>query len=201
MPPEANQGQQQNQNQAAGAGAGGQATPPPGAAGGDAGQGTPEPHAAWYEALPAEAKAQADAYFDVKAAGLKSALDSEREQRKTAQARLAEAIEKATGAEKAALQKVSTDLEAANARADFFADAIEAKIADPRAAWAIIKEYGYFDRKGAPDFAALREHHPRLFGPDTHQANAHGGAGQGSGVGAPLTMDELMRAGLPGRGR
>jgi hypothetical protein len=127
---------------------------------------TPE---SWFGALPEDAKTIAQAWLDKEAAGLKSALTAERAERKTDrqqfQTQLTDAIAKASGDSKAELEKMSASLSESGTRQDFYADAHEAGAGDLRLAWAAVKEYELYDRKGNPDIEALKTKCPYLFQP------------------------------------
>lgn len=125
---------------------------------------TPE---SWFGALPEDAKTIAQKWHDEKVVGLKSALGSERDDRKTDrtsfQKQLTDAIAKASGEGKAELEKISASLSESGTRSDFYADAHEAGAGDLRLAWAAVKEYELYDRKGNPDIEALKTKCPYLF--------------------------------------
>src|SRR5665647_1274630 len=125
---------------------------------------TPE---SWFGALPEDAQTIAQKWHDEKVVGLKSALGSERDDRKTDrtafQKQLTDAIAKATGDSKAELEKIQASLGESGTRSDFYADAHEAGAGDLRLAWAAVKEYELYDRKGNPDIEALKTKCPYLF--------------------------------------
>ena len=125
---------------------------------------TPE---SWFGALPEDAQTIAQKWHDEKVVGLKSALGSERDDRKTDrtafQKQLTDAIAKASGESKAELEKIQASLSESGTRSDFYADAHEAGAGDLRLAWAAVKEYELYDRKGNPDIEALKTKCPYLF--------------------------------------
>ncbi len=149
-----------------------------------AGDETPPTPEDWYAGLTDDERKAIDSWHDAKVKGLKAALDSERSDRKSErtklQAQLKDAVAAASGAEKAALEKLQTEMDAANARAEFFADAQAAGVVDPRTAWAAIREYDLHDRRGNPDLDALKAKCPYLFAQPTPppRTNAGNGAGQ-----------------------
>ena len=169
---------------------------------GDAGQENaekaPETPESWFGALPEDAKSIAQKWHDEQVVGLKSALTSERDERKTDrtafQKQLADAIAKASGEGKAELEKIQASLGAAGSRADFFADAHEAGVLDLRTAWAAVKEYDLVDRKGNPDLEALKTKCPYLF-QTAKPAAPHIGAGSGTQQPpAPANEDPIRAA-------
>lgn len=129
-------------------------------------------------------------------AGLKSALDGEREQRKEFSRQLREATAKAEkGSEiEKALNETSSRLEVAEQRAAFFEDAGKAEIActNPRAAFLIAQAEGLFRKSGEPDWAAIKASAPELFGRKTPPGNA--GSGNGSPPPRSGGMNEYIRA-------
>jgi hypothetical protein len=136
---------------------------------------------AWLTAQPDETKTLVADLHEKKVAGLKSALSSERDERKAErqklQGQLSEAIAKATGAEKAALESLQGDIATTGARADFFADAHEAGVLDLRTAWAAVREYDLHDRKGNPDLEALKVKCPYLFQQARPAVHVNAGSG------------------------
>jgi hypothetical protein len=73
-----------------------------------------------------------------------------------------------TAKDKDAETKITTVLEQAKqaeTRAAFAELAHGAGIADIRAAWAVVKEYGLANDKGVVDFNKLKDAHPALFAP------------------------------------
>ena len=89
-------------------------------------------------------------------------------------------IEKGSEAEKSLLE-YSTKLEASERKAAFYEDAIRPGIdcRNPKAAYALAVADNLFDRKGNPDWSALKAAAPELFGRAPVVANA------GAGTNAP----------------
>ena len=156
---------------------------------------TPE---SWFGALPEDAKPIAQKWHDEQVVGLKSALSSERDERKTDrtafQKQLDAAIAKASGEGKAELEKIQASLGAAGSRADFFADAHEAGVLDLRTAWAAVKEYELVDRKGNPDLEALKMKCPYLFQQPTQPLPPRVSAGSGGHTPPAPANDDPIRA-------
>lgn len=159
-----------------GAGSGG--TPDSGSQGNGSGEMPPEPPTfeTWYSGLDEQAKAVFDGHVN----GLKTALNTERQNR----ADLAKQIKDlAAKAEKGSelerqLGEASTRLAEAERRAMFAEDAIKPEIgcSNIKVAYALAVAEGMFDSKGRPDWAGLKTAAPELFrkpGP----GSADGGAG------------------------
>jgi hypothetical protein len=84
----------------------------------------------------------------------------------------------------------------AETRAAFAERANEAGIADIRAAWAVVKEYGLADNTGAVDFKKLKDAHPALFA-GAKQSVAGRPSDTGAKTGKP-DMNALIRGSLTG---
>jgi hypothetical protein len=159
---------------------------------------TPE---TWFGALPEDAKSIAQQWHDGQVTGLKTALGSERDERKADrkqfQTQLTDAIAKASGEAKAELEKISASLSESGTRSDFYADAHEAGAGDLRLAWAAVKEYELYDRKGNPDLEALKTKCPYLF-QTAKPVVPHVGAGSGTAQkpAAAHDFDTNLRAAL-----
>ncbi len=175
------------------------ATPPstPPAGQGDPGQGgetPPATFAAWLATQPETI--QALYKEDVK--GLKSALDSERDAKKSLESQLRDAaakLEKGSEAQQA-LTKLADEQAASQKRLDFYEAAADAKVKNLRLAWAAASnDEDVWDRKGNCDFEKLRAKYPELFEgkPPTPAGNAGSGAGQ-PGAGQPSMNDFIRQA-------
>jgi hypothetical protein len=151
----------------------------------------------WYKALPADAQGLVDDHVD----GLRSALNTERSERKSLEKRL-KGIQKQAddgGDVKAQLQQLSDEMTAAAARASFFEAAHGAEVKNLRLAWLAANDAGLVDKQtGQVDFAELRKIAPELFAGKTLPP-AHAGAGaKQTGVAKP-GMNDFLRA-ATGRG-
>lgn len=127
--------------------------------------------------------------------GLKNTVAATRQERDELAKQVKEllpTVEKGSKAE-AALQELSSKLEAAERRAAFLEDATkpETGCRNPRAAFALATAEGLFDRKGAPDWAAIKAAAPELFGAASVNANA--GSGTQNPPSAKNTMDSWIR--------
>lgn len=98
-------------------------------------------------------------------AGLKSALQSERQQRQQLAEQLRETAKGATGEAKVALDKLGADLEAAQRRADFFEEAARPDVGctNPRLAFIAAEQAGLIDKKGRVNWPEMHKQYPELF--------------------------------------
>lgn len=126
--------------------------------------------------------------------GLKNALESERSQRKELARQLKEASGKLEAGSEArtALEKMQTDLEIQQRRADFYEAASAGGVRNLKLAWLVAQAEDLFDRQGRPDLTRLKEAAPELFGVAKAPA---GNAGAGGGT-QPQTqsMNDFIRA-------
>lgn len=134
--------------------------------------------------------------------GLKNALESERTQRKDFAKQikdLSAKAEKGSEAEKA-LGEMSTRLEQAEQRAAFMEEAVKPEngCANPRAAFLVAQADGLFKRSGEPDWAAIKQAAPELFG-RTKTPPGNAGSGKESPPAAQGGMNAFIRA-AAGRG-
>ena len=143
----------------------------------------------WYGGLETPHKT----LFDSHVAGLKTALNTERDNRAALTKQIKDLAAKADkGSE---LEKQLTDasakLEAAERRAAFAEDAIKPEIGctNVKAAFALAQAEDLFDRHGRPDWNALKATAPELFRKPT-VGSADGGAGTNQGP--KLDMNTLI---------
>ena len=128
---------------------------------------------------------QTQKLYEEHTSGLKSALDSERETRRTLEKKLREAASAAEeGSEaRAKLEEAATAAETAGAQADFYESAHTAGVADLRLAWVAVQEDDRLrDSSGRADFARLKEKHPSLFADAKKIPAGHAGAGASQDV-------------------
>lgn len=78
---------------------------------------------------------------------------------------------------KAALEKISAQLEATERRAAFLEEALNPAVQckNARAAWLLADAGNLFTKRGTPDWDAIRAEAPELFGLPTARANAGNG--------------------------
>jgi hypothetical protein len=114
--------------------------------------------------------------------GLRTALDSERTQRKEFERQLREAtgkLEKDSDARKQ-LETLSSQLEAQGRQAEFYETAHAAGVSNLRLAWvALQQDAALSDRSGRVDWKRFQEQYPELFGGAKQKAPA-GNAGAGT---------------------
>jgi hypothetical protein len=128
--------------------------------------------------------------------GLKNALNTEREQRKEFERQLRDAagkLQEGSDARKE-LETMAGQLAAAQAQADFYADAVrpETGCSNPRLAYLAAQEIGAVDRRGRINWDELKKQFPELF----QKQAPPGNAGSGTGGGTPETkgsMDDFIR--------
>lgn len=133
--------------------------------------------------------------------GLKSALESERSERKNTARQLRDALaqaEKGSALEKS-LQEITGRAEQAERRAAFFEDAARPDVGctNARAAYLVATAEDLFTRTGEPDWARIKAAAPELFGRRVATGNA--GSGQGVPPAPALTMNDYIRR-AAGRG-
>lgn len=152
----------------------------------------------WYKGLQPDQQEAVDTHID----GLKSALKSERDERKTVEKQLRALAAKAEeGSElRSQLDKLAGEQAQATAKATFYEQAHAANVRNLRLAWLAAQDAGLVDaRTGEADWKRLKEVAPELFATRTPPtANAGNGAGQ-TGVREP-SMNDFLRASV-GRGR
>jgi len=128
--------------------------------------------------------------------GLRSALDAERDQRRELAKQLRDATGQLEEGSKAreALEAATGQLEEATKRADFFQEAARPEIgcANPELAYLAATKRELFDRRGNPNWGAIKESFPELFKKPTPPA---GNAGAGTGQTPPkeFNMNTAIR--------
>ena len=89
-------------------------------------------------------------------------------------------------------------LEQANKRADFYEDAPNHECKNPKAAYKIAVADSLFTKKGLPDWDAIKETAPELFGAAVEperRPRGKGGAGEGTDrkPAAPISINDMIR--------
>lgn len=95
---------------------------------------------------------------------------------------------------KTAEEKLNTyeaQLQEERTRADFLAEAISHGITDPRAAYAVVKEYKFADNRGRINFDDLKKAHPALFAQSGGTRSVAGATGDTGG--GKRNMTQLLR--------
>jgi hypothetical protein len=147
----------------------------------------------WIQGQPDEVKAA----YTTHVQGLRNTVQATRQERDALSQQLSQ-LQTALGKNspdevKHLVEQMTHDLEAANRRAAFVEEAVRAEIAcsNPKAAYALAQAENLFDRRGNPDWAAIRAAAPELFGGNGRSAIPPGHAGAGTG-GPP--QDNSMNA-------
>lgn len=127
--------------------------------------------------------------------GLKSALDTERAERKTLAKQFKELAGKAEqGSElQNRLQETVNALEEAEAKAQFFEDAAPV-VTNLRVAWMYARAAGLVDKHGAVDMARLRVEAPQLFERERKPPPGNAGSGARDATTPPVpNMNDFIR--------
>ena len=151
----------------------------------------------WYGKLE---DAQKD-LVDDHVSGLKSALNSEREERRRLSTQLKQLSKNAEdGSEfQKQLQETVGRLDEAEKKAKFLEDAHGQNISNLKLAWMAAKEEGLIGRDGTADFLKLREVAPELFERKTPVPAGNAGTGSGqAGIAKPDMSNWIRQA--AGRG-
>jgi hypothetical protein len=142
----------------------------------------------WHDALPPEAQE----LVAEREKGLKSALDSERDARKTAETDLravAKKLEEGSEAQQEVL-KLADQVAEGTTKADFYEEAHKAGVSNLKLAYHVATTEELFDKRGAVNFEKMKEAYPELFG---KKQVPRGDAGEGTGT-APGGKDISMNA-------
>jgi len=164
---------------------------------GDGGNDSGLTYDAWHESLDEGVRSLLDTHVS----GLKTALTSERDQRKALARQLRDAtgkLEEGSEARKA-LDDLTSKFAAMEQRAQFYEDAGSPEIgcSSPRLAYRAATEGDYFDGRGNVNWTQLKESYPELFvRPRLAPANAGAGAGAGASTGGTSEsgMNAFLRA-------
>lgn len=145
----------------------------------------------WIEGQDEQVRGLIDGHVD----GLRSALKSEREQRRDFEKQLRETAQQLEQGSEARqrLEGIAGELDAAEQRAEFYEAAHGAGVANLRLAWlAVQQDDSLRDRRGQVNMARLKERYPELFpGPKVAAGNA--GEGTQQPPKAAAGMNEYIR--------
>jgi len=143
-------------------------------------QQTPTTWETWLEAAPAEVKT----LYEEHTAGLLSTVRATRAEREALKDQVKELLPKAEkGSEmESRLNETLSKLEATERRAIFVEEAVKPSIGcrNPKAAYALAVADNLFTRSGSPDWDAIKEAAPELFGVVAPPAKPGAGTGQPS---------------------
>jgi hypothetical protein len=167
---------------------------------GEGNQGDPKNFATfndWYGSLTDEQKKLANPareHFD----RLYQTVRTVREERDTFQTQLKEVTKKMKegSEERVTLEELSSKLDEANQRADFYEEAPSHKCLNPKAAYALALSSKLIDSKKGIDWKTLETEAPELFGETKRKLPKKSGAGEGSGsAGAKsISMNDWIRS-------
>lgn len=126
--------------------------------------------------------------------GLKSALDSERESRKSLEKQVRELAAKAEkgGEAEKQLTALADQLTEAGRKTDFYDAAHKQGVTNLKLAWMTAVADDLFDKKGNVDFASMKATYPELFGA---KVTPRGNAGDGTEdpVGVKPDVNTMIR--------
>lgn len=127
-------------------------------------------------------------------AGLKSALDAERDARKKLEKELRTAAGKLQEGDttRQELEKAANDLAALTVRADFYEKAHAAGVTNLSLAYIAASQGGLIDEKGKADLDGLKAAYPELFASRQPPAG-NAGNGRAGGAQAPADMNRIIR--------
>lgn len=150
----------------------------------------------WLDALPDDLKTVGRPLFDSRISGFKTTTDAIREERKTLESQLRDALGKAEKGSQleTELQNTLTKLTTETRRADFYEAAQANECLNPKAALALAISGEHFLKSGKPDWNAIRAEAPELFGKAKSNSNGNAGSGTGTQQPAKQTMTEYIRA-------
>jgi hypothetical protein len=152
---------------------------------------TPASFEAWLESQDEQVKG----LYETHVGGLRNTVKATRDERDALKSQIKELssqVEKGSEIEKT-LTEFSAKLEAAEKRAMFAEEASKPEIGctNPKAAWLIAQADELFDRKGNPDWNAIKAAAPELFAKKTSRVN--GGAGTGEPPPETASMNNYIR--------
>lgn len=137
---------------------------------------TTTPPASFEEYLKGQPKEVQDLY-ETHVTGLKHTVDATRKERDEFSRQLrdaAKSVEKGSKLE-GQLTDLATKLEEANARANFYEVAPSMECKNPKVAFAVMTSLQLTTRSGEPDWKAIKEAAPELFGKVSTNASAGSG--------------------------
>lgn len=132
--------------------------------------------------------------YDEHVRGLRSALETERGQRKDLSKQLRDATDDLEEGSQAreALEALQGRLDEAEQRADFSESAVAEGVTNPRLAYLAAQQVEAFDRRGNVDWAALKTQFPELFRKPV-AARVGAGAGTETPPATGQSMNQLIR--------
>lgn len=153
-------------------------------------QASSETFESWLEKQDAAVKSLYESHI----AKLTNTVKATREERDALAKQIKDLLPKAEkGSElERSLTDLSSKLEQAERRAVFAEEAVKPEIgcSNPKAAYLLAQADNLFDRRGNPDWAAIRAAAPELFAKKT--AKVHGGEGTGDAAPQGVDMNQLL---------
>lgn len=149
----------------------------------------------WIQAQPPEVRAA----YEQHTTGLRNTVQATRQERDDLSAQLGKLTtalgKKDAGEAQRLVEQMTQDLEAANRRAAFAEEAGRPEIGcrNAKAAYALAMAENLFDRRGNPDWNALKQAAPELFGAAAGATRSNAGAGTSSQPAAGGGMNEFIR--------
>jgi len=146
----------------------------------------------WHKTLPKEVQTLIADHES----GLKTALGSERDARKTAEKDLRDVAKKLEEGSEAQIEvlKLADDVAVGNTKADFYEDAHEAGISNLKLAYHVATTEDLIDKRGNVDFDKMKENFPELFTKPTRKPQGGAGAGAGDDLGQKAGMNAWIRS-------
>lgn len=131
--------------------------------------------------LPEDQRTLLTGLYEAKNADLLKTVKATRGERDTLATQLRDAAKKMEKGSEAQTQlnEQATKLDEANRRADFYEEAPAQECRNPKAAFALAKASNLFKANGSPDWKAIKEEAPELFGVVV-KPKGKGGAGAGT---------------------
>ena len=152
-----------------------------------------------YDTWVGDQSAEVKTMLEENTAGLKTALQGERDARKGLEKQLREAAKNAEGEAKEHYTKLADDLkaqtDAAETKADFFVDAQKMGVTNLKLAHTVALADDLIDKKGRVNFELMKTDYPELFGEKPKPPKGHGGSGSNDGQPTPTDMNTLIRQG------
>lgn len=177
---------QAGEGNAAGGGAAGGGAGAGSAGGGEGGGSTVTPkYAAWADYLATQDD-EVKGLYEKDVQGLKTALASEREEKKGLERQVRDLAGKAEAGSEAQknLTELADKIAEGDRRTNFYEDAHKEGVSNLKLAYTIAVQDDLFDRKGVADLDKLKKNYPELFSAKRETPPAgKGGAGAGAGGG------------------
>jgi hypothetical protein len=163
----------------------------------DNNQGEPETLESYITTLPTEQQTKVKSLLDAHVEKLSNTVKATRQERDAFQRDLTAAIKKAEkGSElETQLTKLSSQLDEANRKSEFYEQAPQFECRNIKAAYAIATVNNLFTKSGAPDWKAIKEEAPEFFGKVSNGNPRKKSAGSGTSEEPVPTnsMNDLIR--------